>query len=41
MEERACVPGSWEEKMVDVRKEMASIREVLKGKALATIDELI
>lgn len=40
-EERACIPGSWEEKMDDVKKEMALMREELKGKAPTTVDELI
>lgn len=41
LEERTCIPGSWEEKMEDARKQMASMREVLKGKAPVTINELI
>lgn len=30
-----------EEKIEDVRKEMATMRKALKGKALATVNELI
>lgn len=40
-EGRARVLGSWEEKMEDVKKEIATIREALKGKTPVTIDELI
>lgn len=39
--ERIRIPGSWEEKIEDVRKEMTTRREALKGRTPTSIDELI
>lgn len=40
-EEKVHTPNLWEQKMEDVRREMATIKEAIKGKAPTTIDELI
>lgn len=39
--EKVHTPNLWEEEMEDVRPEMATMKEAIKGKAPITVDELI
>lgn len=41
LRERIHTLDLWEERMEDLRREMTTIKEALKGKAPTTVDELV